>query len=125
MEGTECSNDGLIRELRVKVSQEQEDGQDKGQSGHEDEEDEERRVQEPSQYSKEFSLDPLLEEQEDLLEKLNNWNFQIFELMERTGGKSGRILSCVSKRLRIRLIFNYFITIKTLARRAERRFVCY
>ncbi|XP_053576597.1 cGMP-inhibited 3',5'-cyclic phosphodiesterase 3B isoform X2 [Bombina bombina] len=41
----------------------------------------------------------LTEDQESLLEKLDNWNFPIFDLMEKTGGKSGRILSQVSHAL--------------------------
>uniref|UniRef100_A0A8B9I159 Phosphodiesterase n=1 Tax=Astyanax mexicanus TaxID=7994 RepID=A0A8B9I159_ASTMX len=44
----------------------------------------------------EFKLDPLLEDHEGLMEKLNSWNFQIFDLMDRTGGKTGRILSYVA-----------------------------
>ncbi|KAJ8247573.1 hypothetical protein GJAV_G00247880, partial [Gymnothorax javanicus] len=46
--------------------------------------------------SEDFSLDTLLEEQDSLMETLNNWNFQIFDLVERTGGKTGRILSRVT-----------------------------
>ncbi|XP_038620020.1 cGMP-inhibited 3',5'-cyclic phosphodiesterase B isoform X2 [Tachyglossus aculeatus] len=37
----------------------------------------------------------LMEDHESLMEKMSNWNFQIFELMEKMGGKSGRILSQV------------------------------
>uniref|UniRef100_A0A8C7TFZ5 Phosphodiesterase n=1 Tax=Oncorhynchus mykiss TaxID=8022 RepID=A0A8C7TFZ5_ONCMY len=44
----------------------------------------------------EFILDPLLENHDDLMEKINSWNFQIFDLMDRTGGKTGRILSYVT-----------------------------
>uniref|UniRef100_A0A673ZZZ7 Phosphodiesterase n=1 Tax=Salmo trutta TaxID=8032 RepID=A0A673ZZZ7_SALTR len=40
--------------------------------------------------------DPLLENHGDLMEKINSWNFQIFDLMDRTGGKTGRILSYVT-----------------------------
>ncbi|KAG7473737.1 hypothetical protein MATL_G00099060 [Megalops atlanticus] len=43
-----------------------------------------------------FTLDPLLEEHDALIERINNWNFQIFDLVERTGGKTGRILSYVT-----------------------------
>uniref|UniRef100_A0A8C7FUT7 Phosphodiesterase n=1 Tax=Oncorhynchus kisutch TaxID=8019 RepID=A0A8C7FUT7_ONCKI len=43
-----------------------------------------------------FRLDPLLENHDDLMEKINSWNFQIFDLMDRTGGKTGRILSYVT-----------------------------
>uniref|UniRef100_A0A8K9XU91 Phosphodiesterase n=1 Tax=Oncorhynchus mykiss TaxID=8022 RepID=A0A8K9XU91_ONCMY len=46
--------------------------------------------------SGEFRLDPLLENHDDLMEKINSWNFQIFDLMDRTGGKTGRILSYVT-----------------------------
>ncbi|XP_063802548.1 cGMP-inhibited 3',5'-cyclic phosphodiesterase 3B [Pseudophryne corroboree] len=49
-----------------------------------------------SEMEEESSLDLLIEDQDDLLEKLDNWNFPIFDLMEKTGGKSGRILSEVS-----------------------------
>ncbi|KAM8940401.1 cGMP-inhibited 3',5'-cyclic phosphodiesterase 3B [Pelodytes ibericus] len=44
----------------------------------------------------ESSLELLIEDQDALLEKLDNWNFPIFDLMEKTGGKCGRILSQVS-----------------------------
>lgn len=44
----------------------------------------------------EVSLDPMLvEDYDSLIEKMNNWNFQIFELVEKMGEKSGRILSQV------------------------------
>uniref|UniRef100_A0A8C8FT20 Phosphodiesterase n=1 Tax=Oncorhynchus tshawytscha TaxID=74940 RepID=A0A8C8FT20_ONCTS len=43
-----------------------------------------------------MQLDPLLENHNDLMEKINSWNFQIFDLMDRTGGKTGRILSYVT-----------------------------
>uniref|UniRef100_A0A673CYP5 Phosphodiesterase n=1 Tax=Sphaeramia orbicularis TaxID=375764 RepID=A0A673CYP5_9TELE len=41
-------------------------------------------------------LDPMLEDQEGLMERMNTWNFQIFDLVDKTGGKSGRILSYVT-----------------------------
>ncbi|KAB1272916.1 cGMP-inhibited 3'; 5'-cyclic phosphodiesterase B [Camelus dromedarius] len=37
----------------------------------------------------------LLEDYDSLIEKMSNWNFQIFELVEEMGEKSGRILSQV------------------------------
>ncbi|KAM5248566.1 cGMP-inhibited 3',5'-cyclic phosphodiesterase 3B [Ctenodactylus gundi] len=44
----------------------------------------------------EASLDmTLLEDYDSLIEKMSNWNFQIFELVEKMGEKSGRILSQV------------------------------
>uniref|UniRef100_A0A3P9HNQ1 Phosphodiesterase n=1 Tax=Oryzias latipes TaxID=8090 RepID=A0A3P9HNQ1_ORYLA len=44
----------------------------------------------------EFKLDPMLEEHEALMEKMNTWNFQIFDLVDVTGGRTGRILSYVT-----------------------------
>ncbi|XP_012706134.2 cGMP-inhibited 3',5'-cyclic phosphodiesterase B isoform X1 [Fundulus heteroclitus] len=44
----------------------------------------------------EFSLDPMLDDHEGLMEKMDTWNFQIFDLVDRTGGKTGRILSYVT-----------------------------
>lgn len=43
-----------------------------------------------------FKLDALLEDHEGLMEKIDTWNFQIFDLVDRTGGKTGRILSSVT-----------------------------
>ena len=48
------------------------------------------------QGEREFKLEPILDDHEALMEKINSWNFQIFDLVERTGGKTGRILSYVS-----------------------------
>uniref|UniRef100_A0A668AEX3 Phosphodiesterase n=1 Tax=Myripristis murdjan TaxID=586833 RepID=A0A668AEX3_9TELE len=39
---------------------------------------------------------PMLEDQDALMEKISSWNFQIFDLVDRTGGKTGRILSYVT-----------------------------
>uniref|UniRef100_A0A8C4H970 Phosphodiesterase n=1 Tax=Dicentrarchus labrax TaxID=13489 RepID=A0A8C4H970_DICLA len=44
----------------------------------------------------EFRLDPMLEDHETVMERMNTWNFQIFDLVDKTGGKSGRILSYVT-----------------------------
>lgn len=38
----------------------------------------------------------IMEDLEPLMSQLNNWNFPIFTLMEKTNGKCGRILSQVS-----------------------------
>ncbi|XP_068117231.1 cGMP-inhibited 3',5'-cyclic phosphodiesterase 3B isoform X2 [Hyperolius riggenbachi] len=51
------------------------------------------------EIEEETSLDLLIEDQDALLEKLDNWNFPIFDLVEKTGGKCGRILSQVSRTL--------------------------
>lgn len=48
------------------------------------------------QVEQEFRLDPMLEDHEGVMERMNTWNFQIFDLVDRTGGKTGRILSYVS-----------------------------
>uniref|UniRef100_A0A8C5WEY7 Phosphodiesterase n=1 Tax=Leptobrachium leishanense TaxID=445787 RepID=A0A8C5WEY7_9ANUR len=52
----------------------------------------------PSEMQEETSLELLIEDQDELL-KLDNWNFPIFDLMEKTGGKSGTILSQVTHTL--------------------------
>ncbi|XP_029290368.1 cGMP-inhibited 3',5'-cyclic phosphodiesterase A-like isoform X2 [Cottoperca gobio] len=41
----------------------------------------------------------VMEDLQPLMSQLNNWNFPIFSLMEKTNGKCGRILSQVSYRL--------------------------
>ncbi|XP_032446759.1 cGMP-inhibited 3',5'-cyclic phosphodiesterase A [Xiphophorus hellerii] len=47
-----------------------------------------------------LAQEPLvMEDLEPLMSQLNNWNFPIFTLMEKTNGKCGRILSQVSYRL--------------------------
>ncbi|XP_017334367.1 cGMP-inhibited 3',5'-cyclic phosphodiesterase 3B isoform X1 [Ictalurus punctatus] len=99
-EATEYSSDGLIREESGEVDAQGEEAgltaKERAQREEEEEEEQRSGVQETPPRPEEFKLDPLLEDQEALLEKLNNWNFQIFDLMERTGGKSGRILSYVA-----------------------------
>uniref|UniRef100_A0A8C6SXN7 Phosphodiesterase n=1 Tax=Neogobius melanostomus TaxID=47308 RepID=A0A8C6SXN7_9GOBI len=47
-------------------------------------------------WEQEFRLDPMLEDQDGLMERMNTWNFQIFDLVDTTGGKTGRILSYVT-----------------------------
>lgn len=49
------------------------------------------------QGEQEFRLDPMLEDHEAIMEKMNTWNFQIFDLVDITGGRTGRILSHVSR----------------------------
>lgn len=39
-----------------------------------------------------------MDDLEPLMSQLNNWNFPIFSMMEKTSGKCGRILSQVSSR---------------------------
>ncbi|XP_064369133.1 cGMP-inhibited 3',5'-cyclic phosphodiesterase 3B isoform X2 [Dromaius novaehollandiae] len=42
------------------------------------------------------SLEMMLIEHDSLMEKMNNWNFQIFDLVQKLGDQSGRILSQVT-----------------------------
>uniref|UniRef100_A0A672JHW6 Phosphodiesterase n=1 Tax=Salarias fasciatus TaxID=181472 RepID=A0A672JHW6_SALFA len=52
--------------------------------------------QQTQESEQEFRIDPMLEEHESLMERMNTWNFQIFDLVDKTGGKTGRILSYVT-----------------------------
>ena len=57
------------------------------------------------QIEQEAPLDLILiEDYDSLIEKMSNWNFQIFEVVEKMGEKSGRILSQVCLKF---LPFNY------------------
>ncbi|XP_006892114.1 PREDICTED: cGMP-inhibited 3',5'-cyclic phosphodiesterase B-like isoform X2 [Elephantulus edwardii] len=58
---------------------------------------EEAENEEQPNTEQESSLDNLIliEDHDSLIEKMSNWNFQIFELAEKMGDKSGRILSQV------------------------------
>ncbi|KAI4884372.1 hypothetical protein NFI96_012415 [Prochilodus magdalenae] len=104
-EGAEYGGDGLIREESLEAEAQGEGtgtagkARERGPPEEEVEEEESSSVEQtPSEPEgeQEFKLDPLLEDHEALMEKLNSWNFQIFDLMERTGGKTGRILSYVA-----------------------------
>ncbi|XP_009458261.5 cGMP-inhibited 3',5'-cyclic phosphodiesterase 3B isoform X3 [Pan troglodytes] len=57
---------------------------------------EEAQNEQQTNIEQEVSLDLILvEEYDSLIEKMSNWNFPIFELVEKMGEKSGRILSQV------------------------------
>ncbi|XP_007954993.1 cGMP-inhibited 3',5'-cyclic phosphodiesterase B [Orycteropus afer afer] len=57
---------------------------------------EEAQNEQQPNIEQESSLDLILMDDHDsLIEKMSNWNFQIFELVEKMGNKSGRILSQV------------------------------
>ncbi|NXY14866.1 PDE3B phosphodiesterase, partial [Atrichornis clamosus] len=43
-----------------------------------------------------FALETMLLDHDSLMEKMNNWNFQIFDLVKEMGDQSGRILSQVT-----------------------------
>ncbi|XP_078196738.1 cGMP-inhibited 3',5'-cyclic phosphodiesterase 3B isoform X2 [Callithrix jacchus] len=57
---------------------------------------EEAQNEQQTNIEQEASLELILvEEYDSLIEKMSNWNFPIFELVEKMGEKSGRILSQV------------------------------
>ncbi|KAM7087016.1 cGMP-inhibited 3',5'-cyclic phosphodiesterase 3B [Molossus nigricans] len=57
---------------------------------------EEAQNEQQLKIEQEASLDlNLIEDYDSLIEKMSNWNFQIFELVEKMGENSGRILSQV------------------------------
>ncbi|XP_041918047.1 cGMP-inhibited 3',5'-cyclic phosphodiesterase B [Alosa alosa] len=94
------AGEGLIREESVEAEPQEEKGPvAQTRDGQSEEEEpspaEEAQSQEP-ESEQDFKLDPFLEEHEEIMEKVNTWNFQIFDLMDRTGGKTGRILSYVA-----------------------------
>lgn len=61
------------------------------------------------------TLETMLLDHDSLMEKMNNWNFQIFDLVQEMGDQSGRILSQVCRLLLYEggcvklLCFIYFI----------------
>ncbi|XP_028999532.1 cGMP-inhibited 3',5'-cyclic phosphodiesterase 3B isoform X2 [Betta splendens] len=98
VEGLEFTGEPLIREESVEVGV-CGDGRtdDAGNQGQVDEK--ERSADQPTQETEgeqEFRLDPMLEDHKALMERMNTWNFQIFDLVDKTGGKTGRILSYVT-----------------------------
>ncbi|KAM4617280.1 cGMP-inhibited 3',5'-cyclic phosphodiesterase 3B [Discoglossus pictus] len=67
---------------------------------HQEQYTDQAHTDQPSDVEEESSLELLLiDDQDSLLEKLDNWNFPIFDLMEKTGGQTGRILSQISHTL--------------------------
>ncbi|XP_056134335.1 cGMP-inhibited 3',5'-cyclic phosphodiesterase 3B [Lampris incognitus] len=100
-EGMEFMGEPLIREESAEVDPSREKRAEvSGNQGQVEEEQAEEKSspsKEPqTQESEELRLDPMLEEHDALMEKINSWNFQIFDLVERTGGKTGRVLSYVT-----------------------------
>lgn len=95
-EGLELT-EPLIREesVEVDVSGESDATGNQGQAEVEKSPSTDQQTQE-SEGDQEFKLDPMLEDHEALMERMNTWNFQIFDLVDRTGGKTGRILSYVT-----------------------------
>ncbi|XP_034535964.1 cGMP-inhibited 3',5'-cyclic phosphodiesterase B isoform X2 [Notolabrus celidotus] len=100
-EGLDFTGEPLIREESVEVDTSGDGTSDAtGNQGQAEEEQEKsqstaQQTQE-SEGEQEFRLDPMLVEHEAVMERMNTWNFQIFDLVGRTGGKTGRILSYVT-----------------------------
>ncbi|XP_029932892.1 cGMP-inhibited 3',5'-cyclic phosphodiesterase B isoform X2 [Myripristis murdjan] len=99
-EGLEFMGEPLIREESVEVDVSGERRPDvtgnQGQAEEEEEKSPSPDQQTQESEGEEFKLDPMLEDQDALMEKISSWNFQIFDLVDRTGGKTGRILSYVT-----------------------------
>ncbi|XP_010888811.1 cGMP-inhibited 3',5'-cyclic phosphodiesterase B isoform X2 [Esox lucius] len=96
-EGSEFMGEPLIREESVEAESDRSlDAGGRNQT--EEEVVQSTATVQPTQETEggEFRLDPLLEDHDELMKKINSWNFQIFDLMDRTGGKTGRILSYVT-----------------------------
>lgn len=47
------------------------------------------------QVEQSSTLETMLLDHDSLMEKMNNWNFQVFDLVKEMGDQSGRILSQV------------------------------
>ncbi|KAM8877423.1 cGMP-inhibited 3',5'-cyclic phosphodiesterase 3B isoform 1-T1 [Synchiropus picturatus] len=96
-EGSEFAGESLIREESVEADLSSESDAAGNQSQTEEEKSPSTHQQtQESEDDEEFRLDPMLEDHDALMERMNTWNFQIFDLVDRTGGKSGRILSYVT-----------------------------
>ncbi|XP_008304913.1 cGMP-inhibited 3',5'-cyclic phosphodiesterase B-like, partial [Stegastes partitus] len=98
-EGLDFPGEPLIREESVEADVSGDGKPDVGGSQGLADEDKEKSTEQQTQGSEgeqEFRLDPMLEDHEDLMERMNTWNFQIFDLVDKTGGKTGRILSYVT-----------------------------
>lgn len=100
-EGLEFTGEPLIREESVEADGSADRRTDVAGSSGQTEEEKEKSLSTDQQTQEtegeqEFRLDPMLEDQEGLMERMNTWNFQIFDLVDKTGGKTGRILSHVT-----------------------------
>ncbi|XP_075878277.1 cGMP-inhibited 3',5'-cyclic phosphodiesterase 3B isoform X2 [Nelusetta ayraudi] len=107
-EGLEPHAESLIKEESVEADPSADGrpsvGGDPGKArqGEEEEEQEEENSSSSEQQTQEsegkqeFRLDPMLDDHEVNMEKMNTWNFQIFDLVDITGGRTGRILSHVT-----------------------------
>ncbi|XP_019742288.1 cGMP-inhibited 3',5'-cyclic phosphodiesterase B isoform X2 [Hippocampus comes] len=96
-EGPEFPGEPLIREesMEVELPGEIVSTGKQGDAEEEQSPSTEKQTQELG-GEQEFRLDPMLEDHDALMERMNTWNFQIFDLVDKTGGKTGRILSYVT-----------------------------
>ncbi|XP_042583468.1 cGMP-inhibited 3',5'-cyclic phosphodiesterase B-like [Cyprinus carpio] len=101
-EGAEYGGENLIREESLEAESQEERTADAAGEKLNSQPEEEEQTSSTEQSSldpegdEEFRLDSMLVDHEALMERINTWNFQIFELMDMTGGKTGRILSYVA-----------------------------
>lgn len=97
-EALEFTGEPLIREesMEVDLSAESDIAGNQGQAEEENKSPRTDQQTQESEGEQEFRLDPMLEDHEALMERMNTWNFQIFDLVDKTGGKTGRILSYVT-----------------------------
>ncbi|KAM9408485.1 cGMP-inhibited 3',5'-cyclic phosphodiesterase 3B isoform 2-T2 [Pholidichthys leucotaenia] len=100
-EGPELPGELFIREESAEVDTSHDRGPDSGGIQGQSEEEKEKspstdQQTQESEGEQEFRLDPMLEDHKALMERMNTWNFQIFDLVDKTGGKTGRILSYVT-----------------------------
>ncbi|KAM6943242.1 cGMP-inhibited 3',5'-cyclic phosphodiesterase 3B [Xenentodon cancila] len=99
-EGLEFPGESSIREESTELDVSEEGrpdaGGDQGLSEEEEKKSPDQQKTPKSGDDQEFRVDPMLEDHVALMERMNTWNFQIFDLVDVTGGKSGRILSCVT-----------------------------
>ncbi|XP_078405360.1 cGMP-inhibited 3',5'-cyclic phosphodiesterase 3B isoform X6 [Cetorhinus maximus] len=98
-EGTEntATNSGSKEEQHISGTEIKEQLENEGSIKFTNNDDHQTQVQNnQSMQLPELLLEPIETQSTELcMEKLNSWNFPIFELVEMTGGQSGRILSQV------------------------------
>lgn len=101
-ESADYGGENLIREESMEAESQEERTSDTTGEKQNSQPEDEAQTSNAEQSSldregeEEFRLDPLLMDHEALMGKINTWNFQIFELMDMTGGKTGQILSYVA-----------------------------
>ncbi|KAM9764794.1 cGMP-inhibited 3',5'-cyclic phosphodiesterase 3B isoform 2-T2 [Menidia menidia] len=96
-EGLDFTGEPLIREESPESDASADGGRDRRLAEEDTEKNPNTKQQtKNTEGNQEFRLDPMLEDHDALMERMNTWNFQIFDLVDKTGGKAGRILSYVT-----------------------------